>query len=1005
MSEQRYPEELQKKEHDAIMARRNAANLAGKNPRVGLALSGGGIRSATFALGLLQSLARHKLLRQIDFLSTVSGGGYIGSFLGRLYSRTDLDKVSIEFPDAPSVVDQVEAILPDSRCEPMDWLRENGRYLSPNGSGDSLIAAAVYLRNWSAVVIVWSVYLLLGLLILNAIRYCVRHFAPLDTSFVDSFESVLLQDAFWWSPYIYVPAFLGVVTLIPLAWTYWLVLMPRPVAKGDSFSVLRYKFLRYLAWITHLVVIGLAILGWFSAPPLRILCGLVCLTAVLAIGYYVGARWTWLSAPMNMKGPQASDADRDRHVRHLLSRWLGLSLATALIALLLALIDSVGQSLYSIVINDASVLLTLIGSTVAFIAAAAVTTRKVSSILINEPDKRRMKLPMKIVVNLAAVGVLLIIGISLSTLSHGIAWGWHVPAGNPGETIAASLVASAAAPIRWNLEKTEEDTTILVSTPESARPVGRSLVEKIEGPMSWKWLFGAIGVLLLLSWFWSRIWSFINRSSYHMLYTARLTRAYLGASNSRRWSGPRLGVTRVVDGDGISLKNYKPHERGGPLHLVNVTLNETVSGKSQIEQRDRKGLGMAVSHFGVSVGRRHHALWTDRQEEQRDAPGAESQGATRDSSRTGSGPEYKFLSGIGDPKKRFQIFVGDKICPEPLALEQWVSISGAAFSTGLGMRTSAALSLLCGLFNIRLGYWWNSGMGPEQRHWKEPTTIVNRVGRKISSAFPLQMYLLDEFTGRFHGPARNHWYLSDGGHFENMGVYELIRRRLPLIILSDAEQDAEFRYSGLANLIRKARIDLDAEITFLGENELDDLLHESVRPLFGTKEQLRRGRWSQEPVGDGNEKQQRLSIDEPPDPSRLSLAHASLAWIKYNGTGERSLLLYIKPTLTGDEPSDVLQYHSSHSSFPHESTIDQFFDEEQWESYRVLGEHIGNQLFQPPAGKPGKPPDGEWTPHGAICSGPATDGSSAPKRAPRKKKVAAKPKSAKVKKKSSRRRR
>lgn len=108
--------------------------------RSAICFSGGGIRSATFALGLVQALARKGLLKQIDVLSTVSGGGYAGSFIGALYARQTS-------PGAQ----EVERTLSDNGSWPMRWLRENGRYLSPNGSGDSWLAAAALLRNWVAV--------------------------------------------------------------------------------------------------------------------------------------------------------------------------------------------------------------------------------------------------------------------------------------------------------------------------------------------------------------------------------------------------------------------------------------------------------------------------------------------------------------------------------------------------------------------------------------------------------------------------------------------------------------------------------------------------------------------------------------------------------------------------------------------------------------------------------------------------------------------------------------
>jgi len=80
--------------------------------------------------------------------------------------------------------------------------------------------------------------------------------------------------------------------------------------------------------------------------------------------------------------------------------------------------------------------------------------------------------------------------------------------------------------------------------------------------------------------------------------------------------------------------------------------------------------------------------------------------------------------------------------------------------------------------------------------------------------------------------------------------------------------------------------------------------------------------------------------------------HAALFRVKY-GAGKRdSVLLYVKASLSGDEPSDVQQYHAEHSAFPHESTADQFFGEAQWESYRRLGEHIGDAVLGPMAEPP-----------------------------------------------------
>ncbi|HYD83622.1 MAG TPA: hypothetical protein VEA63_06205, partial [Opitutus sp.] len=84
-----YPASLRAVELAAIAARRRSAGTDPDAPIVGFALSGGGIRSATFCLGFFQALARQRLVRRIDLLSTVSGGGYFGSFLGTAFSRDD----------------------------------------------------------------------------------------------------------------------------------------------------------------------------------------------------------------------------------------------------------------------------------------------------------------------------------------------------------------------------------------------------------------------------------------------------------------------------------------------------------------------------------------------------------------------------------------------------------------------------------------------------------------------------------------------------------------------------------------------------------------------------------------------------------------------------------------------------------------------------------------------------------------------------------------------------
>jgi hypothetical protein len=162
-----YPKELQDAEFDLIAKRRglsrsNAVDEQLKKCLVGFGLSGGGIRSATFCLGIFQALARLKLLGEVDYISAVSGGGFFTSFLGRLFARPDIgghqEVEEILTPEAANADAARIAAEADEdhkwRFRVFRWLRTNGRYLAPKGSGDILLGFSAVLRNWFAIQIV-----------------------------------------------------------------------------------------------------------------------------------------------------------------------------------------------------------------------------------------------------------------------------------------------------------------------------------------------------------------------------------------------------------------------------------------------------------------------------------------------------------------------------------------------------------------------------------------------------------------------------------------------------------------------------------------------------------------------------------------------------------------------------------------------------------------------------------------------------------------------------------
>jgi hypothetical protein len=239
-----------------------------------------------------------------------------------------------------------------------------------------------------------------------------------------------------------------------------------------------------------------------------------------------------------------------------------------------------------------------------------------------------------------------------------------------------------------------------------------------------------------------------------------------------------------------------------------------------------------------------------------------------------------------------------------LTLGRAVSISGAAVSPNMGYHSSPPLTALMTVFNVRLGWWL---MNPREEEW-EPGGAVP------GTLLWQELFSLTEED-------KSYVYLSDGGHFENLGVYELIRRRCRFIVVCDGGADPRYEFEDLANLIRKVRTDLGVSI------EIDT---GPLRPTPATG----RSQWhcSVGYVYYGD-------VDYPVDGN---LSHAGREQERRERKG---ILVYLKASLTGDEPPDVLNYASAHGTFPHQSTADQFFTESQFESYRILGYHLGHKIF------------------------------------------------------------
>jgi hypothetical protein len=244
-----------------------------------------------------------------------------------------------------------------------------------------------------------------------------------------------------------------------------------------------------------------------------------------------------------------------------------------------------------------------------------------------------------------------------------------------------------------------------------------------------------------------------------------------------------------------------------------------------------------------------------------------------------------------------------------LDLGSAMAISGAAISANMGSNTVRWLSPTLALLNIRLGYWLRNPRDLAKKHG-----LVRHL-REIIYRFYGKFYLLLEM---FNVLDENNKfiYLSDGGHIENLGIYQLLKRGCRLIVAVDAEADPEISCASLLKLERYARIDLGIRI---------------IVPWEEIRERCR-------------ETSKAISTRAAKEAERHRGPHCAIGRIVYED-GSYGILLYFKSSLSGDEKDYVLDYKKRYSDFPHENTSDQFFTEEQFEVYRSLGYHIVEGYF------------------------------------------------------------
>lgn len=392
----------------------------------------------------------------------------------------------------------------------------------------------------------------------------------------------------------------------------------------------------------------------------------------------------------------------------------------------------------------------------------------------------------------------------------------------------------------------------------------------------------------------------VNEFSMQLFYRNRLSRCYLAATVPNRQADPFTGfdgrgeipdmknsrarrlppaVTDLLPDRFNRLEKMDGHY-DGPFPIFCTTLNLTTG--EDLATQERKGTSFAFTplYSGYSVP------WTD-------------------------GDVKNLVSYNGYvPTKEYAYPMGG------IHLDTAVAISGAAANPNMGYNSNPALAFLMTFFNVRLGWWITNTRRMDK--WKA-------ANGRVTPQFALG-YLLKELFGMVNdsAPFVN---LSDGGHFENMGLYELVRRRCRYIVVCDAEEDADVSFGGMGGAITKCRADFGAEIDLdLRPLRLDEKTgYSKAHCVVGT---IRYPPPPEDRVEDGIATQCESLGNEGDD--------------KYTG-----VLVYMKSSLVGDEPPDLLTYKLAHDVFPQDSTANQWFTETQFEAYRRLGHHVTMTAVQP----------------------------------------------------------
>ncbi len=841
-----------------------------------LCLSGGGIRSASFSLGVLQGLAKFSLkgptgsgfLNNLDFLSTVSGGGYIGSWLMGWARRSDF-KTAIGELGSPGLT------AGDPEPDTVRHLREYTSFLAPRTgfSVDTATLAAIFLRNLLLIWIIFLPCLSASIMLPRVMASGGNYLAFWVISWPDDL-------AFWGINWPVRPdQFLMICGAVLVAIAGILAARrvvqepetrPRSALSGPRSERAFIAVTIAAAWF----IVEAWIAGWNNDPAVY--------------QSFNQTRFYWLlgdlfvsSVPMSITRllrvvPQERDPFRNSEGNLLWGRVVWSFAASAIVSWVVAILMeefsfSLGPRLYGEG-NDPSPAFNILAVPIVMVLlmlGSGLLSGLLSGVEYEEEREWWGR----------AGGVFLLFLLAW-IVAESVGWysakivGFGQDIGpalwGSGSALFGVLAAQAGSSAASGGDTKHVDVSQLSKWGKFLARHGlvapalsllaitciflligslnRLLVESIIGtwpvagfeitPHRAPWILFAGAVLIAVL---ANFCININTFSLHGMYRMRLVRAFLGASNFGRNPDRFTNFDRE---DNLAL-SAPDGSTDRPVHVINAALNLVKCQNLAWQQRKAESFTLTPLRCGS---------W-----------------------RLGYEPtsQYGGLHGI--------------------TLGTGMAISGAAFNPNMGYNSSPLVTFVMTLFNARLGWWLPNPAWAIDKTLSKTSKM--RYLAKNGPTFGLAS-IVSEALGNTSD--RRKWIqLSDGGHFENLGLYEMVLRRCGQIVLVDASADRQFVFEDLGNAIRKINIDLGIPITF---------------------------------------------------PDNWPFANKDVAKDRYCTVGEIRYdcvdsgapighLVYFKPQLIGKEPRDVTAYADACIAFPHESTANQFFNEAQFESYRRLGSH------------------------------------------------------------------